>query len=142
MFGTKDIDSRRKVIHPFGALFASRNNLVVFGSIGDGIFVWNKSENNIISELNHGDSECCHQLSGSNLNAFIQDVLIQAVAVSTSVNHKTRSSACVQNLDEEGGMTCVLTGSKEGRLSWWIAPANLFESMRSASRTYPTLIVS
>ena len=57
MFGTKDIESRRKVIHPFGALYASRNNLIIFGSIGDGIFVWNKSESSMITELNHGDSE-------------------------------------------------------------------------------------
>ena len=57
MFGTKDIESKRKVIHPFGALFASRNNLIVFGSIGDGVFIWNKNENSLISELYHGDSK-------------------------------------------------------------------------------------
>lgn len=56
MFGTKDIESRRRVIHPFGALFASHNNLIVFGSVGDRIFVWERNENSMISELDHGDS--------------------------------------------------------------------------------------
>ncbi|TFY76390.1 hypothetical protein EWM64_g7622 [Hericium alpestre] len=92
VYALKDSDSHPNATYDFGALFTSKDSLIMFGTVDGCVLLWDKDKAVISCGLDLGEG-----------------------AVAQAVGSFTSRSSSSEN--------CLVTGSKDGKLTWWPQPS-------------------
>lgn len=86
VYTTKDIDTEAKGNYEFGAVFASRGQTILFGSVEGCVLVWDRNNADVIYGLDHGEGEDYSlRFLPSSSECYLSEDVVQTVGVSARV---------------------------------------------------------
>lgn len=70
-FVLRDVEEYKgRINHAYGAMFACKGNIIIYGTIGDTVLMWDRRRGKVISELDHGDSAFVQALAVNFMSTY------------------------------------------------------------------------
>lgn len=122
-------------VYEANAQFVGRHNAVLYGSASGYLFALDRTSAKVLYGLDHSEGVYPDKLT-QLANSHREGCVVQAIGVSARnyLTHRNRTDSWRQTYRRNSVISegCVVTGSRDGKLSWWTEPGGFTcESVRS-----------